>query len=263
MVSVRRALTLFLLIPLIAVAGSAIEPAKAPDAKKTKPAHVPRSHSVALGGVRKVAYSREGDPAGAHPGEAELEVRPLVIDGRVKDWTTGERHDVTESTFVVRSAQRINDALPQDRDTDKSDHWAWQRGPWLLVDRISGHAEPLKLPDFSPGVSEVAWFRDYAAYCGVPASSKHLYAVVAQLAVRKPLLAKKLGPWNTAAPHPEAACAPSGWQREPLQVTFQPAGLPPTVFDLTAGPPDSEGAASTAPTTGSLSAKPQQTPATQ
>ena len=50
----------------------------------------------------------------------------------------------------------------------------------------------LKLPDYDPGVSQVSWFRDYGAYCGVTASGKSIYAVVAQLAVRKPVLAKKL-----------------------------------------------------------------------
>ena len=43
-------------------------------------------------------------------------------------------------------------------------------------------------------MSQVSWFRDYAAYCGVTASGKSLYAVVAQVAARKPVLAKKLRP---------------------------------------------------------------------
>ncbi len=68
----------------------------------------------------------------------------------------------------------------------------WQRGPWLLVDRVTGHVTALKLPDYDPGVSQVSWFRDYAAYCGLTASGKSLYAVVAQIAARKPVLAKKL-----------------------------------------------------------------------
>jgi hypothetical protein len=123
----------------------------------------------------------------------------------------------------------------------------WQRGPWLLVDRSTGHSEVLKLPDFQARVSDVSWFRDYAAYCGLPASGKHLYAVVMQIAVRKPLLAKKLAPWDDAAPHPQAACAPAAWQREPLQVTFQPSGLPPSVFALTAPPPDPPAATGTPP----------------
>ena len=79
------------------------------------------------------------------------------------------------------------------------------------------------MPDYDPGVSQVSWFRDYAAYCGVTASGKSLYAVVAQLAVRKPVLAKKLtafDPENPSGP----ACAPPDWQREPLRITFHPSG---------------------------------------
>ena len=36
--------------------------------------------------------------------------------------------------------------------------WVWQRGPWLMIDRISGHVTALKLPDYDPGVSQVCWF---------------------------------------------------------------------------------------------------------
>ena len=72
----------------------------------------------------------------------------------------------------------------------------WQRGPWLLVDRVTGHVTALKLPDYDPGVSQVSWFRDYGAYCGVTASGKSLYAVVAQVAARKPVLAKKLSAFD-------------------------------------------------------------------
>ncbi len=161
----------------------------------------------------------QGDPAGAKPGETELRVRPLVVDGKVKEWTTGEAHDVTERSFAVRRAVRLNDALP----TDKAARWIWQRGPWLLVDRTSGKVAALHLPDFDPAVSEVVWFRDYAAYCGVSASGKQLLAVVAQVEARRPLLAKKLGVWD-AADHPSPVCAPAVWQRDPLKVTFQPGG---------------------------------------
>ena len=70
----------------------------------------------------------------------------------------------------------------------------WQRGPWLLVDRVTGRVTALKLPDYDPGVSQVSWFRDYAAYCGLTASGKSLYAVVAQVAARKAMLAKNSRP---------------------------------------------------------------------
>jgi hypothetical protein len=186
-----------------------------------------KAHVVALGAAKKVPYSIAGDPAGAAPDEKELRVRPLVIDARVKEWTTGESHDVTDRSFAVRRAIRLNDALP----TEKSEHWVWQRGPWLLVDRVTGHVTAIKLPDYDPAVSSVVWFRDYAAYCGLTATGRQLYAVVAQVAARKPVLAKKLGAWDPSE-HPTPACAVSTWQREPLRITFQPTGGAQVSYDL-------------------------------
>jgi hypothetical protein len=186
-----------------------------------------KPHVVNLGSTRKVAYSTEGDPAGARAGEKQLNIRPLVVDGKTREWTTGESHDVTDRSFAVRRALRINDALPG----DKTQHWVWQRGPWLLVDRQSGKVAALHLPDYDPAVSEVAWFRDYAAYCGLNSSGKALYAVVAQVAARKPVLARKLGAWDPGN-HASPACAGAQWQREPLRVTFQPSGAPASSFDL-------------------------------
>jgi hypothetical protein len=117
---------------------------------------------------------------------------------------------------------------------DKVNHWVWQRGPWLLVDRVSGRVTALKLPDYDPGVSQVVWFRDYGAYCGVTASGKSLYAVVAQVAARKALLAKKLSAFD-AENHLEPVCGSSEWQREPLRVTFHPTGKEPVSFTIVPG----------------------------
>jgi hypothetical protein len=186
-----------------------------------------KAHVVALGAARREPYSAEGDPAGARQGENELKVRPLVVDGKVKEWTTGEAHEVTERSFAVRRAVRLNDALP----TEKAARWVWQRGPWLLVDRTSGKVSALHLPDFDPAVSEVVWFRDDAAYCGVNPAGKQLLAVVAQVEARRPLLAKKLGAWDPAD-HPSPVCAPAVWQRDPLKVTFQPTGGQAVSYDL-------------------------------
>ena len=112
----------------------------------------------------------------------------------------------------------------------------WQRGPWLLVDRVTGHVTALKLPDYDPGVSQVSWFRDYGAYCGVTASGKSLYAVVAQLAARKPVLAKKLDAFDPdPKTRPDPVCAPPEWQREPLRVTFHPTGKGDLSFDIVPG----------------------------
>ena len=206
-----------------------------------------KPHVVVLGAARKVAYSKAGDPAGAAAGDSELKIRALIVDGAVKEWTTGESHDVTDRSFVVRRAIKLNDALPSDK-TDKTaagdkpsektapaaNRWVWQRGPWLLVDRVTGHVVALKLPDYDPGVSQVSWFRDYGAYCGVTASGKSLFAVVAQVAARKPVLAKRLAAFDPES-HPEPVCAAAEWQREPLRVTFHPIGRDAVSFDVVPG----------------------------
>ncbi len=186
-------------------------------------------HTVGLGGVRRVPYSSVTDPSGALPDEKELHIRALIVDTRLKEWTTGEQHPITERTFAVRRALRLNDSLPG----DKSEHWIWQRGPWLLVDRMNGHYTALKLPDYDPTVSTVVWYRDYAAYCGLTASGRQLYAVVAQLGARKPVLAKKLAPWTPGlSAGMTSGCAAATWQRAPLQVTFQHIGDASVSYDL-------------------------------
>jgi hypothetical protein len=203
-----------------------------------------KTHSVVLGAVKHVPYSKTGDPAGAATGEDSLKIRALLVDGVLKEWTTGDAHDVTDRSFAVRRVIRINDALPSDHpeSTDKPaekpapapSRWVWQRGPWLLVDRTNGHVTALKLPDYDPGVSQVSWFRDYAAYCGVTASGKSLYAVVAQVEVRKPVLAKKLAAFD-AENHPDPECAAPDWQRDPLRITFHPAGKDAVSYNFVPG----------------------------
>ena len=175
-------------------------------------------HSVAVGGWRRVPYTPPSATSSNAPVQpTSLRVRPLVVDGQVRDWTTGDIHEITDRTFVARRAVKLNDSLPDEAGA----HWIWVLGPWLLVDRISAHITVLHLPNFDPAVSDVVWFRDYAAYCGVNSTGKHLYAVVSQLGVRRPLVDKALSQW-TVDDHPSPACAPATWQRQPLQVVFHP-----------------------------------------
>jgi len=103
---------------------------------------------------------------------------------------------------------------------------------------VTGHVLALKLPDYDPGVSQVSWFRDYGAYCGLTASGKSLYAIVAQVAARKAVLAKKLTAFDPgSAPEKPSnqACGPAEWQREPLRITFRPTGKDAASFDIVPG----------------------------
>lgn len=199
-----------------------------------------KAHTVVLGASRQVPYSKAGDPSGAAASEDSLRIRALLEDGVLKEWTTGETHDVTDRSFAVRRVIRINDALPIDspasgaKPSAAASQWVWQRGPWLMVDRVTGRITPLHLPDYDPGVSQVRWFRDYAAYCGLTASGKSLYAVVAQVAARKPVLARKIAAFD---PHNQSdpACAAPDWQREPLRITFHPTGKDAVSYDIAPG----------------------------
>jgi hypothetical protein len=191
-----------------------------------------KAHIVVLGAAKHVPYSKTGDPAGAATGETELKIRALLLDGALKEWTTGDAHDVTDHTFVIRQALKLNDILPG----EKLGHWVWQRGPWLVVDRVTGHATELHLPAYDPAISRVSWFRDYAAYCGLTPAGKSLYAVITQLGVRKTILRKRIEAYNAdTVPPDSSACTPPEWQRDPARVTFHLFGNEAFTFDLAPG----------------------------
>ncbi len=145
-----------------------------------------KPHVVLLGKPQsvKISFGRDDNQSAA------ITVRPLYVDTKLKDYTTGEAHDVTDRQFVVQRAYRLNDSLPA--DSPKQSKWVWQRGDWLLVDRISGHIAQVKLPDFDSANSHVSWYRDYAAYCGTSDSGARWNALVAQVGVRKALFRKEL-----------------------------------------------------------------------
>ena len=66
----------------------------------------------------------------------DLKVRPLFVDTRLKEYTTGTPHDLTDRLFVVRRTFRVNDALPTEKANANATRWQWQRGGWLLVDKL-------------------------------------------------------------------------------------------------------------------------------
>jgi hypothetical protein len=188
----------------------------------------PKTHAVTLGPARKVPYTPPEATPENLPGEAvSLRVRPLLVDGLQREWTVGDLHDVTDRSFTIRRALRLNDALP-----GEAPRWTWQPGPWLLVDRVSGHILALHLPAFDPDVSEVAWFRDYAAYCGITTTARGgLVAVVAQLNSRKAVAEKLISKWPLVTP-PHPACGPSHWLRTPMRATINPTGGEAVTFDV-------------------------------
>jgi len=135
----------------------------------------------------------------------DLKVRALFVDTRLKEYTTGNPHELTDRLFVVRRAFRVNDALPT--ESVSAARWQWQRGGWLLVDRLTGRVSQLNLPEFDPFYSTASWYRDYIAYCGVSEDGKKLYAVVAQVGRKKPILKKDAGEPAGTDEGVKASCA--------------------------------------------------------
>ncbi len=164
----------------------------------------PKPHAIFLGQWHTV---KTQDPSLAHT----FRIRRLIVDGRVKEYTTGVPHDVTDRLFVIERAYRLNDSLPDESAT--TPHWTWQAGGWISVDRLTGHVASLNLPSFDPIVSAASWYRDYVAYCGVSDDGSKSYMMVSQLGRRKPILKKEFSGSTCSAPK---------WERAPSRVTFAP-----------------------------------------
>ncbi len=183
---------------------------------------VPKLHVVSFG---KWSVVKWPDTTGRQM--LDVRIRPLFVDSRLKEHTSGNPHDVTDRLFVVRRVFRINDALPGEPGAQ----WLWQRGGWLLVDRVSGRISQLNLPDFHPFYSAASWYRDYVAYCGVSEDGKKLHAVVAQIGRRKPILKQVLGEFSESNV-PDSACPPPNWERAPARVNFRPEHAQPISFSV-------------------------------
>jgi hypothetical protein len=182
--------------------------------------------------IQPPADSSSGNKGGKTP---VLKARPLLVDARVKEFTFGPAHEITDRLFVVRPAFRVNDSLPQ--ESNSPPHWQWQRGGWLLVDRVTGRISALNLPEFDPSYSAVSWYRDYAAYCGVSDDGKKIYAVVAQISRRKPVLKRLLdgatvGDSVKNDAGEDSPCGLPDWQRSPARVTFEPSGAAKETFAI-------------------------------
>lgn len=168
-----------------------------------------KPHVITLGHWMSISLRAERGDNGA----TSVKIRPLYVDGRTKEFTIGAAHDVTERIFVVQRIYRVNDSLPQQPGPAQ---WQWQRGGWLLIDRVSGKVQPLLLPEFDPDSSAVNWFRDYAAYLGVSDDGQQLFAMIMQIGRRKPLLKKSIAETNQS----QSAYALPVWERNPVRVSF-------------------------------------------
>lgn len=181
-------------------------------------AAVTKPHTVTFGKWMTVKWNTGTNETDV----VELKVRPLYIDGHLREYILGAPHEITERIFVVRRAFRINDDLPG--ESAAIPHWLWQRGGWIVVDRATGHISQINFPGFDSYYSVGEWYRDYFAYCAISDDQKKtaqkVFAVVAELGRRKPLLKQSLGEM-TDDNNPDSTCASPVWQRQPARVTFE------------------------------------------
>lgn len=168
----------------------------------------PRQHTVVLGRWHTVRIPLESRAA------ERVRIRALLVDDRVREYTAGSPHQVTDRIFVIRRAHRLNDSLPEE-EAGRKLHWVWRLDGWLSVDRQTGHVAQLNLPAFDPEISHANWYQDYVAYCGSSDDGSKMYMVVFQLGKRKPLLKREFtGP----------GCPAPNWDRRPSRVTFNILG---------------------------------------
>lgn len=189
-------------------------------------ASAPKVHVITFGKWMSVQWfggNQENKPL-------TLKVRPILVDGRLKEYVMGSPHEVTDRLFVVHRVFRVNDSLSDDPGSPR---WQWQPGGWLLIDRVTARISPINLPEFDAYYSTVTWYRDYVAYCAVSDDAKKIYALVVQLGRRKPVLKKVLA--NDGLPDdaaPDSACPAPRWQRAPIRVTFESAGAAKQTFTI-------------------------------
>jgi hypothetical protein len=175
----------------------------------------PKVHVVNFGKTMAVKLYLGPDEDNTAP----IKVRALYVDEKLKEFVTGTMHEVTDRLFVVRRAYKLNNNLPQDES--KAPSWVWERGGWLMVDRLTGRVSQLALAEFDPFYSDASWFRDYVAYCGVSDNGEKLSAIVMQLGRKKPVLKKEIGD-ASQGDTPDSECDAPGWEKKPTRVTFLP-----------------------------------------
>ncbi len=189
-------------------------------------ATAPKVHVITFGKWTAVPWLAG---RGADDKPVTIKIRALVVDGRVKEYALGSPHEVTDRVFVVRRAFRVNDSLPE----ESGPRWQWQRGAWLLVDRATGHVASINLPEFDVYYSAASWYRDYVAYCGVADDGKKIFAIVAQIGRRKPVLKKPISDNSVADDAaPDSACPAPSWQRNPVRASFELGGAAKQTFAI-------------------------------
>jgi hypothetical protein len=184
-----------------------------------------KTHVISFGKWMPVQWM-----VGTNGDDKQVSIKVPCIGGR---WPSqgvcvGPPHEVTERVFVVRRVLRVNDALPEDAAPKRQ----WQRGGWLLVDRLTGRISAGNPQEFDVVYSASSWHRDHVAYCGVSDDGKKTFAIVAQLNRKKPVLKKLLLRVLPDDAGPDSACSVPAWQRSPIRVSFETPGADKQTFAI-------------------------------
>jgi hypothetical protein len=68
---------------------------------------VPKPHTISFGKWTTVKWY----VGAADSKPFDLKIRPLFVDGRAKEFTSGPMHDITDHLFVLRRVFRVNDSV--------------------------------------------------------------------------------------------------------------------------------------------------------
>jgi len=113
---------------------------------------VPKPHVITFGKWTAAKWY-----VGPQAKALDVKIRALYVDTRLKEFTTGMPHEVTDRLFMVRRMFRLHDTLPT--ETVTTTKWTWKRGGWLLVDRVTGRVSQLtpNAEPFTEGKLNVAF----------------------------------------------------------------------------------------------------------
>ena len=88
-----------------------------------------KPHVVSLGKAVpvKLLLERSEEPL------VSITVRPLYLDTKLKENTTGPAHDITDRVFVIRRAYRVNDSLPTESSASHAGFGSAKDGSWPIA----------------------------------------------------------------------------------------------------------------------------------
>ena len=182
------------------------------------PTAAPKTHVVALGAVRKVPFTPPGlapssansDKPAAPTDALILKVRPLIVDGRQKEWTTGDAHDVTDRSFTIRRALRLNDQLPTDDCTTLE---SGSPAPGCSSTAPPATSPPCIFPTSTPRSPTPSGSATTPPTAASPPPSKAASSPSSPSSARAEPSSRSRSAHGPSRLHSDPVCKPAQWQR--------------------------------------------------